>query len=87
MFEDATDNDLRVFFPEADTELPTMFKTLPEFAVTDDGIVRFGEDKVQNMESIKGAYLVTPGDRLKRRQKTALTASGLPHSGVIGLDD
>lgn len=86
MFIDATDHDIKELFPEAEKELPTMFKQLSEFSVSEDGMVKLGEETQMNMESVKGDYLITPEDRKRKREKTAIFAKALPDHGIQLLD-
>jgi hypothetical protein len=66
-------------------ELPLMFSQLEEFALVDD-TVKLGIDYRSDMGKEKQEYLIAPGDKQKRRQRTLSKVDIAPKEGITLID-
>ena len=64
LFSEATGYDFMELFPQANEELPVMFKSIYEFKINEDeGTVSLKDDTQENMDGLKQKYLVTADDK------------------------
>lgn len=58
-----------------------MFGQLEEFALSED-TVKLGIDYKSDMMKEKQEYLIAPGDKMKRRQRTLNKVDSIPKEGI-----